>query len=121
MARDHICRNFLYAILWFIQDPFGEFIGKRCFMSRAITYLRNIFASHTLRDAWESIDKGYFSLLIFHLAHDLWTLFYWWEDTLRTINVYFIEGHTRKIITGKAPTSPHCPEGIGIMLAVWKA
>jgi len=70
---------FITAILWFLEDLFGEVVGGSCFMSHDLNYLRMVFARGELKKAWTIIDTRFFSLMVIQLIRDLWIFLHQWE------------------------------------------
>ena len=42
-------------------------------MHRGLAHLLFLLNTNTMRNTWPSINKKYFSLVVVHMAHILWT------------------------------------------------
>ena len=78
---------FVAAIQWFITDVFGEARGREAFMYHDLDLFRHHLESPTLANAWVSVNRRMFSVVILELVHSLWLILLEWDETEQHFHV----------------------------------
>ena len=101
--RDDALR-FINSIQWFLTHLFSD-KGTATFMHRGLTHLLSLINTNTMLHAWPSINKRYFSLVVVHATHSLWTNLLLWGTESHKFNIYYLHQKAPVQVGGAAPFS----------------
>ena len=115
-------QRFIAAIQWFTIDVFGPARGRNTFFYRALAYLNDQLGSPQLLQAWSTVDRRSFSVVICDLAHDLWLILLNWFEGSDKLPLYYASGTRILRITGGSPGNHLVPAAcIDTALQEWLA
>ena len=78
-------------------------------MYKAFSLLRNHLASPLLIQAWLSINRCTFAVVIVTTVHNLWILLLHWHEAAEQQPVFFMPGGVVHQNTGAGPYTPDYP------------
>ena len=113
-------QRFVASIQWFLTDAFGVARGQNTFLYRGLDLLRARLESASLAQAWATIPKRPFAVVILDMVHTLWnTLNHWAEHTQMADLFYMPDGQVLKV-RGGAPNHVSVPgSSIDVALSEW--
>ena len=96
--------RFICSIQWFLRLILAD-KGSTTFMHRGLAYLFSLLNTNTMRNAWLSINTKFFSLVVVHAAHTLWTTLFHWDHHAHKMLIYYKHEGATVQVRGAAPFS----------------
>ena len=82
-------QQFLDSVRWFLLDIFGTQIVYTAIMYKALLWIHELMESQLLTQAWPSIDKQEFSMVIRESTHSLWVDLLHWHDAAEEVSLLY--------------------------------
>ena len=112
-------QRFAASIQWFLIDLFSQQTVVSSFMYRALNHLRLGLEDRNLDNAWRSVNRRAFSIVIVQLVHDLWITLHHWEEGAMKMPMFYMANGSLLQIEGAAPFTSRHIDGIDASLLSW--